>query len=313
MAKYLVTGGAGFIGSNIVEELVARGETVRVLDNFSTGRRENLNVFMGKIELIEGDIRSLNTVKNAMAGVDYVLHQAALPSVARSIEDPVTTSEVNINGTLNVLIAAKDAKVKRLVFASSSSVYGSNEKLPKNESMETLPISPYAVAKLTGEKYCSVFHHIYGLETVCLRYFNVFGPKQNPDSQYSAVIPLFIKAVNNDRAPEIHGDGSQSRDFTFVRNNVEANILACLRPDVAGRVFNIACGTRVNLNELLAMINKILGKSVSAVFTEGRKGDVKHSQAEIELARRLLGYEPKYDFYSGLEKTVDYFNKAAGQ
>lgn len=313
MSKYLVTGGAGFIGSNIVEELVARGEKVRVLDNFSTGSRENLKGLIDKIELVEGDIRSLNTVKNAVADVDYVLHQAALPSVARSIEDPITTSEVNINGTLNVLIAAKDAKVKRLVFASSSSVYGSNPKLPKKEDMETLPISPYAVAKLTGEKYCSVFHHIYGLETVCLRYFNVFGPRQNPDSQYSAVIPLFIKAVNNGRSPEIHGDGSQSRDFTYVKNNVEANLLACTSPGVAGKVLNIACGTRVNLNELLAMINEFLGKSVKAVFAEGRKGDVKHSQAEIELAKQFLGYLPKYDFYAGLEKTIQYFNNSSSE
>ncbi len=242
MSLYLVTGGAGFIGSNIVERLVRQGERVRVLDNLSTGKRENLVSWLDRLELIEGDIRDVETVHGAMAGVDYVLHQAALPSVPRSVADPLASHQVNATGTLNVLPAARDAGVKRLVYASSSSVYGDSPTLPKQEEMPTNPISPYAVSKLAGENYCRVFFRVYGLETVCLRYFNVFGPRQDPTSQYAAVIPRFITAMLDGRRPVIYGDGRQSRDFTYIENVVEANLLACQAKDVAGEVLNIACG-----------------------------------------------------------------------
>lgn len=252
LAKYLVTGGAGFIGSNIVEELVDRNESVRVLDNLSTGRRENIEPFMDKIEFIEGDLRDLDAVRKAVEGVDYVLHQGALPSVPRSIDEPLTTNEVNVNGTLKVLIAARDAGVKRVVYASSSSIYGNSEVLPKREDMPPNPLSPYAISKLAGENYCRIFYQIYGLETVCLRYFNVFGPRQDPTSQYSAVIPKFINAMLNGERPIIYGDGKQSRDFTFVANVVQANLLACEANGVAGELFNVACGERYTLLDLIA-------------------------------------------------------------
>jgi len=250
LATYLVTGGAGFIGSNLVEELIKRGEKVRIIDNFSTGRHENIEEFMPRIELVQGDIRDLDTVREAVEGVDFVLHEAALASVTRSIEHPLATTETNINGTLNVLIAARDAKVKRLIYASSSSVYGDNPNLPKKESMIPHPLSPYAVSKLSGEYYCQVFYRIYGLETEILRYFNVFGPKQDPVSQYAAAIPKFIKAMLNGRSPSIYGDGEQSRDFTFVENVVEASILACREEKIAGEIFNIAGGKRTTINRL---------------------------------------------------------------
>ena len=307
MSLFLVTGGAGFIGSNIVEELLKHGEAVRVLDNFSTGRRENISPFMDNMELIEGDIRSYHIVREALRGVDFVLHQAALPSVPRSIKDPITTNEVNVGGTLNVLDAAKDAGVKRVVYASSSSIYGNNEIMAKREDMISLPMSPYAVSKLAGESYCRIFSDIYGLETVCLRYFNVFGPRQDPASQYSAVIPKFIAAMRRDVSPIIYGDGTQSRDFTFVANVVQANLRACVVEGVTGEVLNIACGDRYTVLELVDTLRRILNVQMIPEFDAERKGDVKHSLADISKARALLGYEPAYTFEKGLEETITWY------
>lgn len=309
---YLVTGGAGFIGSNIVKELLRRGEKVRVLDNFATGKRENLLPFNGNpnLEVIEGDLRSFHIVRDAVRGCDYVLHQGALPSVPRSIKDPITSNEVNINGTLHILEAAREFGVKRVVFASSSSVYGNNATLPKVETMPVAPLSPYALTKYAGERYCQVFHALYGVETVALRYFNVFGPNQDPTSQYSAVIPKFIKMIKEGRRPVIYGDGTQSRDFTYVSNNVEANLLACTAPDVAGEVFNIACGERYTLLDLVHTINEILGTRVEPLFEPPRPGDVKHSLADIEKAKRMLGFEVKVKFREGLENIIS--NKIVG-
>lgn len=307
MALFLVTGGAGFIGSNIVEELVRRGEKVRVLDNFSTGKRENLSPFLDKVELIEGDIRSYHIVRAAMEGVEIILHQAALPSIPRSIRDPITTNEVNVGGTLNILMGARDAKVKRVVYASSSSVYGNSKELPKHEAMTLKPLSPYAVSKLAAEKYCQVFSQIYGLETTCLRYFNVFGPRQDPNSQYSAVIPKFIKAMLNDEPPVIYGDGEQSRDFTYVANVVEANLLASTASCESGLAVNCACHKQITLNELVEQINKILDKSIQPIHKEPRIGDIKHSFAEIGAIKKAIGYAPKFDFQNGLSLTINYY------
>jgi len=307
MAFYLITGGAGFIGSNIVEELLRRGQRVRVLDNFSTGRRENLRPFSGRIELLEGDIRDPKDARKAVAGVDYILHQAALPSVARSVEDPIASNETNVSGMLNLLTCAKEAAVKRFVFASSSSVYGDTPTLPKVETMPLNPTSPYAVSKLAGEHYCRIFHRIYGLETVCLRYFNIFGPRQNPDSQYSAVIPLFIKSMLASESPTIFGDGLQSRDFTFIANVVNANLLAAQAPQAAGGAFNIACGGRYSLLDLVGILNSILGGAIAPRHREARNADVKHSQADIAAAGRFLGYAPTVRFEEGLRRTVDWY------
>lgn len=307
---YLVTGGAGFIGSNIVKELLLQGNEVRVLDNFATGKRENILPMLKNknLSLIEGDLRSFHIVRSAVKGVDYILHQGALPSVPRSINDPITSNEVNISGILNILEAAKEFNVKRVVLASSSSIYGNSEKLPKDESMPVNPMSPYALTKYAQERYCQIFYELYGLETVSLRYFNVFGPNQDPTSQYSAVIPKFIKLIKNDQSPIIYGDGSQSRDFTFVENNVRANILACTAPDAVGEVINIACGRRYTLIELVDKINSILGKNVKPVFDSKRAGDVKHSLASIDKAQRLLGYKVAVDFEEGLKKTIEFFS-----
>ncbi|GAB4335071.1 MAG: SDR family oxidoreductase [Calditrichia bacterium] len=307
--KYLVTGGGGFIGSNIVRELLKRGHQVRVLDNFATGRRENLTDILSQIELIEGDLRSYHIVNEAVAGMDFVLHQGALPSVPRSINDPITSNEVNVGGTLNVLNAAVAHKVKRVVFASSSSIYGDSETLPKQEDMTPNPLSPYAVSKLAGEKYCQVFARIYGLHTVALRYFNVFGPRQDPTSQYSAVIPKFIRAILNDEAPTIYGDGQQSRDFTFVENVIEANILATTADCPPGLVVNCACHERIDLNQLVQMINQILGKKIEPQYTAPRPGDVKHSFADIERIQKYLGYRPKVLFEEGLRRTIDWYSR----
>jgi len=309
MKTYLVTGGAGFIGSNLVEELLKRGDRVRILDNFSTGKRENILPFRDDIEVFEGDIRSYHVVHEAVRGVDFILHQAALPSVPRSIADPITTHEVNTNGTLNVLNAAKDLGVQRVVFASSSSIYGNNPELPKHEEMMPIPLSPYAVSKLTGEKYMKVFNQLYGLETVSLRYFNVFGPRQDPSSQYSAVIPRFITAMHRGVSPVVYGDGEQSRDFTFVSNVVRANLLACTANDAAGEEMNIACHERTTLNELVAGINIVLGANIKPQYAEPRMGDVKHSYAAIEKARTLIGYSPEVGFTDGLKTTADSFIK----
>lgn len=309
MAKFLVTGGSGFIGSNLVIELLKRGHDVRVLDNFSTGRRQNLNFYLDRIELIEGDLRSAGIVQHAVRGVDYILHQAALPSVPRSISDPEASTEVNVAGTLNLLMAARDSGVKRVVLASSSSIYGNVPDEFKVETMKPNPLSPYAVSKIAAEYYFQVFNRVYGLETVCLRYFNVFGPRQDPTSQYSAVIPKFIKAINNDQAPVIYGDGSQSRDFTFVENVVHANILAAETEGISGEVMNIACGTSINLLQLAEMINKILGKNIKPGFQPGRAGDVQHSRADISKAQKLLNYTVQVDFETGLRRTIEYYHE----
>jgi nucleoside-diphosphate-sugar epimerase len=309
---YLVTGGAGFIGSNIVERLVQQGERVRVLDNFSTGKRQNLASWLSQIELIEGDIRDLDAVRRAMQGVGYVLHQAALPSVPRSIADPVSTHQVNATGTLNVLLAARDAGVKRLVYASSSSVYGNSPELPKREDMPTNPLSPYAASKLAGENYCRAFWQVFGLETVCLRYFNVFGPRQDPTSQYAAVIPKFITAMLDGRHPVIYGDGTQSRDFTYVENVVQTNLLACHTEGVAGEVFNVACGERFTLLDLVGELEAVIGEKAEPKFTAPRPGDVKHSLAAIGKAGQRLGYDPAVCFEEGIRHTVAFFDAAVG-
>jgi UDP-glucose 4-epimerase len=301
MAQYLVTGGAGFIGSHLVATLLARGEKVRILDNFSTGRRQNLQP---GAELIEGDVRSYHVVREAVDGCDFILHQAALPSVPRSVKDPITSNEVNVVGTLNVLNAARDAGVKRMVFASSSSVYGRNPDLPKHESMMTLPISPYAVSKLAGENYCRSFFELYGFEVVMLRYFNVFGPRQDPTSQYSAVIPRFIDRLLKRQAPLVNGDGSQTRDFTFVANVVQANLSACIAAGAAGQVFNVAANQRISVGQLLAELERIMGYTVAPEYVPSRPGDVPHSFASIDAAHKLLRYEPTVLFQEGLRQTV---------
>lgn len=303
--NYLVTGGAGFIGSNIVIELVKKCYKVKVIDNLATGNEDNLKSVKDKIEFIKGDICDLSLLKKKIEDVDFVLHQAAIPSVQRSVEDPLRTYKSNVEGTLKLLVAVRDSNVKRLVYASSSSVYGAIKDLPKKEDMSTVPISPYALTKLAGEQYCKLFYDLYGIETVSLRYFNVFGPNQNPDSEYAAVIPKFIKAILNDKQPEIYGDGLQSRDFSYVGNVVNANLLACEAKNVGGETFNIACGKRYNLLELVKKVNQILGKNIRPRFAEERKGDIKHSLAEIRKAKEKLGYEVKFDFEEGLKKTIE--------
>ena len=309
MSIYLVTGGAGFIGSHIVANLISGGEKVRVVDNFLTGSLENLGDAIRDIELIEGDIRDADLTRKAMSGVTYCLHQAALPSVPRSIEDPSLSNDINANGTLNVLLSARDAGVKRFVYASSSSVYGDSPVLPKQEDMPVRPLSPYAISKLAGELYARAFHSLYGLPTVCLRYFNVFGPRQTPDSPYAAVIPIFISAMAQGKPATVHGDGEQSRDFCYVDNVVMANILSCSSPAerVAGRVFNIACEERHTLNELVKDLNEIIGRKIKPVHIPARNGDIKHSMADITLARHHLGYEPFVHFDEGLKRTVSWF------
>ena len=309
MAKYLVTGGAGFIGSHISEELVKRDHEVRIIDNFLTGKKENIASLLDKIELIEGDIKDIETCRRALEGVDFVLHQAALPSVPRSIKDPLATNENNIRGTLNVLLASREAKVKKVVFASSSSVYGDDTHLPKIEGREGNPLSPYALSKQVGENYCRIFSRIYGLSTVFLRYFNIFGPRQDPFSQYAAVIPNFITKMLKGEKPIIFGDGEQSRDFTFVSNVVEANILASKAQDVSGEAFNIACGERTTVNSLVNTINEVLNKNIDPVHDEPRPGDVKNSYAEISKARKMLKYEPLVPFNEGLKKTINWYQE----
>lgn len=307
MSLYLVTGGAGFIGSNIVGELVKRKEGVRVIDNFITGKRENLSSFTGNIELIEGDIRSRDDLKKALKGVDYVLHQAALRSVPKSVEDPFLTNDINVNGTLNLLFEAKKAKVKRVVYASSSSVYGDVKKFPQKEDFNTRPISPYGVSKLAGENYCRAFSATFGLETVSLRYFNVFGPRQNPESKYSACIPAFLSRVLNDNPPIVEWDGKQSRDFTYVSNVVEANLKAAVKKGISGEVFNIACGTAISILDIVDELNKRLGKDLRPEYAPKRLGDVRKSCADITKMKGLLELKPKVQFEEGLEKTIEWF------
>jgi UDP-glucose 4-epimerase len=307
--RVLITGGAGFIGSNLAEELLLQGVSVRVLDNFSTGRRENLKKFQKDIELVEGDIRDTHLVGKAVKDADTVFHQAALASVPRSIKDPRTTNDVNVNGTLILLSAAVGSKVRRFVFASSSSIYGDSPVQPKHEGMNPQPLSPYAVSKLAGEHYCSVFGRLYDLETVALRYFNVFGPRQDPDSQYAAVIPRFIKTAAAGNQPVIFGDGEQSRDFTYIKNVVDANILAAEKKLKSGFVFNCANQQSITINDLVLKIGEVMGKKIVPIHKRPRPGDVKHSLADISLARKNLGYEPEVGFDAGLKKTMEYFQK----
>ncbi len=306
--RVLVTGGGGFIGSHLVQALLEDGHEVRVLDNFATGRRENLLGLDSSFDLIEGDIQSYERVHNAALGCEMVLHQAAMPSVPRSIQDPLTSNASNVIGTLNVLLAARDNGVRRVIFASSSSVYGASEGLSKRESQTPLPISPYAVAKLAGEGYCRSFHAVYGLETVALRYFNVFGPRQDPLSQYAAVIPNFITAVLEGRQPVIFGDGTQTRDFTYISNVIDANRLAMTAEGISGQAFNVACEGRITLNDVVEVIADLIDCHVEPRYTQSRVGDVPHSMADITQARQVLGYEPAVDFREGLARTIEHYD-----
>jgi nucleoside-diphosphate-sugar epimerase len=308
MGTYLVTGGAGFIGSHLVDYLVQRGDAVRVLDDFSTGKEENIRHNLGKIELIRGSITDRDTVEESIKGVDFVLHHAAVASVPRSIDDPIRSSEIGIGGTLNLLVAARDAGVKRFVYASSSAVYGDPAILPVNEDTPADPLSPYGVTKLANEYYCRLFTRLYGLETVCLRYFNVFGPRQEPESDYAAVISKFISSMIRGVRPIIYGDGIQSsRDYTYVDNNVRACMLACSVPEAAGEVFNIASGESTTPLDLVESLSEILGVPVSPEFTDFRPGEIRHSSTEIDKARRILGFHPVTGFREGLANTVAWF------
>jgi nucleoside-diphosphate-sugar epimerase len=323
MSSYLVTGGAGFIGSHLVEELLRRGLRVRVVDNLSTGKRANLDAAVERArkdgasvpqdpEFIEGDLCDLDVARRAVDGAAYVLHQAAIPSVPRSVEDPIRANDANVGATVNLLVAARDAGARRVVFAGSSSVYGDQPGLPKHEEMPTRPLSPYALQKLVGEQYMQLFTRLYGLETVTIRYFNVFGPRQDPSSPYSGVISLFIRALLEGRAPTIHGDGGQTRDFTYVANVVDGVLRAAGAPGVAGEVINVATGGRVSLNELYATLQKIVGTGLEPDYGPVRAGDVRDSQARIAKAERLLGYSPAVDFEEGLRRTVAWARDSAG-
>jgi UDP-N-acetylglucosamine/UDP-N-acetyl-alpha-D-glucosaminouronate 4-epimerase len=303
---YLVTGGAGFIGSNLAEALVRAGERVRIFDDFSSGKRENLKSFAADVEVIEGDLRDMDAVRRAVDGVTGIYHQAALRSVPRSVDNPLSTNDVNITGTLQLLMAARDAGVKRVVAASSSSVYGANEALPKREDQELVPVSPYAASKLAGEHYCRIFTRLYNLETVSLRYFNVFGARQDPDSQYAAVVPLFIQAGLDGVPLTVHGDGMQSRDFTYIDNVVQANRRAMEAPAAAGEAFNIACGSRYTLMDIVHAIERELGHPLTCRHTPPRAGDVRHTLADIGKAERVLGFKPTVDFDEGMARTVAY-------
>jgi len=306
MSLYLVTGGAGFIGSHLAQELLRRGHQVRVLDNLSTGKRRNLDAIGPAVEFVEGDLANPDDCARAVAGVDYVLHQAAIPSVPRSVADPVTSNRSNIDGSLNILVAARDARVRRLVYAGSSSAYGDTPTLPKHEGMVPAPLSPYALQKLVAEQYCQMFTRLYGLETVTIRYFNVFGPRQDPGSAYSGVISLFSTALLAGNRPTIYGDGEQTRDFTYVANVVDGVLRACDADGVAGEVFNVATGHRISLNQLLSTMNGLLGTSLSATYAPGRQGDVRDSQADITKARTRLGYAPIVSLEDGLRQTLDW-------
>ncbi|MCB4790636.1 MAG: SDR family oxidoreductase [Elusimicrobia bacterium] len=306
--KFLVTGGAGFIGSNIVGELVRRRYKVRVLDNFLTGKIENIKPFLNKIELVKGDIRNDKDLIKALKGIDYVLHQAALRSVPRSVDDPLSTNNVNITGTLKLLMTAREMKVKRVVYASSSSLYGDN-KTPQVESMVPSPLSPYAVSKLAAEHYCSIYAKTFGLETVSLRYFNVFGPNQDPNSKYAAVIPIFIRCALNDREAEVHGDGKQSRDFSYIDNVVSANILAALTPGISGEYFNIACHASNSLLDIIRIIENLTKKKMKVKHTTPRKGDVRKTWADISKAKKLMKYKPLVSFEEGMVKTFNWIKE----
>jgi nucleoside-diphosphate-sugar epimerase len=310
VARYLVTGGAGFIGSHIVGELIARGETVRIADDFSTGVRGNLPA-PGTFELVEGDLADPTVAARAVTGCDYVIHQAAIPSVPRSIDHPIASHRANVDATLHVLAASRAAGVRRVVFAGSSSVYGNSPALPKREEMPTMPLSPYALQKLISEQYCQMFTRLYGLETVTTRYFNVFGPRQQPGSPYSGVISLFIDALSEGRAPMIHGDGQQTRDFTYVGDVVTGVLRACEAPGAAGEVINLAAGGRISLLELVASLQRVLGTGVEPQFGPVRDGDVRDSQADITKARQVLGFEARVPFEEGLRRTVAWHREAS--
>jgi UDP-glucose 4-epimerase len=308
MATYIVTGGAGFIGSHIAEELIRRNNEVRIVDNFSTGKEENLAPLRASVKVYDLDVATAENLAEVFAGADYVLHQAAIPSVPKSMKDPVTSNRANVDGTLNVLFAAHKAGIKRVVYASSSSVYGDSPALPKSEDMPADPLSPYGAQKLFGEMYCQLFTRTYHLETVSLRYFNVFGPRQDATSQYSGVLAKFIPAVLQDQRPTIFGDGLQSRDFTYVANVVNANLLACTTSGIAGGVFNIACGDRITVNDMLSRINQVAGKRIAPKYDPPRKGDILHSQADIAKARKKLAYEPSITFEEGLQQTIAWYS-----
>ena len=310
MAHYLVTGGAGFIGSHLSEELVRRGHQVRVADSLVTGKRTNLDHIPG-VEFLQGDLANIDVAHQAVKGCDYVLHQAAIPSVPRSVKDPLTSNRANVDGTLNVLLASRDAGVKRLVFAASSSAYGNTPTLPKHEKMPTNPLSPYALQKVIGEQYLQMFTRLYGLETVAIRYFNVFGPRQDPTSPYSGVISVFATALLENRSPTIYGDGEQTRDFTYVANVVDGVLRACDAPAASGEVINVATGGRVSLNQLFEEMRKLIGVDVKPTYAQPRAGDVRDSQADITKAADLLGYQPIVTFEDGLAKTVEWYRSAA--
>ena len=309
MALYLVTGGAGFIGSHLSEELLRRGHSVRVADSLITGKRSNLE-HLPAVDFREGDLAEPEFARSVVNGCDYVLHQAAIPSVPRSVKDPVTSNRANVDATLNVLVAARDAGVKRLVFAGSSSAYGDTPTLPKHEDMPANPLSPYALQKVVGEQYLQMFTRLYGLETVSIRYFNVFGPRQDPGSPYSGVISVFATALLENRSPRIYGDGDQTRDFTYVANVVDGVLRACESPGASGSVINVATGGRISLNELFQQMKRIIGASVDPLYEEPRQGDVRDSQADITRARMILGYEPTVSFEDGLERTIAWYRTA---
>jgi nucleoside-diphosphate-sugar epimerase len=309
MATYLITGIAGFIGSSIARAVLAQGDQVRGIDNFSTGKRENIAEILKQIDFREADLLNLTAVQDACKGVDYIFHEAAIPSVPKSVLDPVGSNRANVDATVHVLVAAKDAKVKRVVYAASSSAYGDTPTLPKHEAMPPNPISPYAVAKLASEYYMTSFYRCYGLETVCLRYFNIFGPRQDPTSPYSGVLAKFITQMLDNEQPTIFGDGKQSRDFTYIDNTVEANLLAAKAPasQAAGQIFNVATGTRVDLNETFQVLKKIIGYKGEVKYEAERAGDVKHSLADLSRAEKHLGYKPKVNFEEGLRRTVEWY------
>ncbi|MHC4336423.1 MAG: SDR family oxidoreductase [Planctomycetota bacterium] len=307
MEKFLVTGGAGFIGSNICKKLTSQGCFVRVIDNLLTGKKSNLADIADKIEFIEADMGDESIARRAMKDIDVVLHQGALPSVPRSIDDPAATHKHCVDATFTLLLAARDAGIKRFVYASSSSAYGDTPKLPKIETMPVRPLSPYAVGKLVGEHYCTVFYSVFGLETISLRYFNVFGPHQDPTSQYAAAIPAFVTAILMGEPPTVFGDGEQSRDFTYVDNVVDSNLLAARAKHTAGEVVNIACGQAVTVNEVIEIINELVGKNITPIYDPPRPGDIKHSLADINLARKLLSYKPPVSFKEGLQKAIDWY------
>ena len=307
MRHFLVTGGAGFIGSNICKRLVAEGCVVRVVDNLLTGKRGNLAPILDRIEFVEADMGSPDVARSAMTDIDVVLHEGALPSVPRSVDDPAASHRHCVDATFTLLMAARDAGVKRFVYAASSSAYGDTPTLPKVETMRTDPLSPYAVGKLVGEYYCSVFFKVFGLETIALRYFNVFGPQQDPTSQYAAAIPAFVTAILQDRSPTVYGDGEQSRDFTYIDNVVHANLLAARAKETHGEVINVACGEAITVNAIIRVINELLGKDVKPIYAPARAGDVKHSLADITAAGELIGFKPVVLFQEGLEKSIDWY------